>query len=193
MCCLENQIRGTSSGQQFRARKRQLASTNALHARMQCSGGPQRKAKIRENAGTTGGRRQNAAASKSARSPSLRLPQPRVPPASACRGRRAPTAARVRLTQGAPQKMRRQDAATQEPTNQVFGGDAHGLSLPQARSTQPRRAALALSLHDNFSSFLVFKVFSYQFKFRALQPEFHQHLHLTARITARISSTSPAT
>jgi hypothetical protein len=49
-------------------------------------------------------------------------------------------------TPGAPQKMRRQDAATQEPTNQVFGGDAHGLSLPQARSTQPRRAALALSL-----------------------------------------------
>ena len=93
MCCLENQIRGTLSGQQFCARKRQLASTNALHARMQCSGGPQRKAKIRENAGTTGGRRQNAAASKSARSPSLRLPQPRVPPASACRGRRAPTAA----------------------------------------------------------------------------------------------------
>ena len=72
--------------------------------------------------------------------------------------------------------MRRQDAATQEPTNQVFGGDAHGLSLPQARSTQPRRAVLALSLHDNFCSFLVFKVFSCQFKFRAVQPEFHQHL-----------------
>ena len=64
--------------------------------------------------------------------------------------------------------MRRQDAATQEPTNQVFGGDAHGLSLPQARSTQPRRAALALGLHDNFCSFLVFKVFSCQFKFRAV-------------------------
>ena len=142
MCCLANQIRGTLSGQQFRARKRQLASTNALHARMQCSGVPQRKAKIQENAGTTGCGRQNAAASKSARSPSLRLPQPRVPPASACRGRRAPTAARVRLTQGAPQKMRRQDAATQEPTNQVFGGDAHGLSLPQARTTQPSSARL---------------------------------------------------
>jgi hypothetical protein len=71
--------------------------------------------------------------------------------------------------------MRRQDAATQEPTNQVFGGDAHGLSLPQARSTQPRqprRAALALSLHDNFCSFLVFKVFSYQFKFRAYSQNF---------------------
>ena len=93
MCCLENQIRGTLSGQQFCARKRQLASNNSLHARTQCSGGPQRKPKIQENAGTTGGRRQNAAASKSARSPSLRLPQPRVPPASACRGRRAPTAA----------------------------------------------------------------------------------------------------
>ena len=91
MCCLENQIRGTLSGQQFRARKRQLASTNALHARMQCSGGPQRKAKIRENAGTTGGRRQNAAASESARSPSLRLPQPRVPqprPAAALKAHR---------------------------------------------------------------------------------------------------------
>jgi hypothetical protein len=116
---------------------------------------PQRKAKIQENAGTTGGRRQNAAASKSARSPSLRLPQPRVPPASACRGRpdggtssTGTRGALRRQEQGllTLKKMRRQDAATQEPTNQVFGGDAHGLSLPQARSTQPRRAALALSL-----------------------------------------------
>ena len=31
---------------------------------------------------------------------------------------------------GAPQKMRRQDAATPGPTNQVFVGDAHGLRLP---------------------------------------------------------------
>jgi len=47
--------------------------------------------------GTTGAGRHNAAASKSARTPSLRLLQPRVPPASACRGRRTRTTLLKRL------------------------------------------------------------------------------------------------
>ena len=132
MCCLENQIRGTLSGQQFRARKRQLASNNSLHARMQCSGGSQRKAKSQENAGTTGGRRQK------------RTLTPPPPPPASCSPRISLAWRHQfdRSTLGAPQKMRWQDAATQGPTNQVFGGDAHGLSLPQARRTQPRRVAL---------------------------------------------------
>ena len=81
-------VRTTVSCTQATTRKQQFSA--CTHA-AECSGGPQRKAKIQENAGTTGGRRQNAAASESARSPSLRLPQPRVPqprPAAALKAHR---------------------------------------------------------------------------------------------------------
>jgi hypothetical protein len=113
---------------------RQLASHNSLHARKPQLAVLSALAASCRVSGTTGAGRHNAAVSKSARSPSLRLPQPRVPPASACRlATRHGAANSTESTTGAPQKMRRQDAATPGPTNQVFVGDAHGLRLPHKR------------------------------------------------------------
>ena len=93
-------------------------------------------------AGTTCAGRHNAAASKSARSPSLRLPQPRVPPASACCGRRTRTTLLKRLPpRHSPQRRQfdtrhngstAENAAAGRGNPGVFVGDAHSLRLLSA-------------------------------------------------------------
>ena len=87
-------------------------------------------------------RRAKAHALPASTSPSLVFPQHQpaaaaahAPPCSSACGlaTRHGAANSTEGTTGAPQKMRRQDAATPGPTNQVFVGDVHGLRLPHKR------------------------------------------------------------